>query len=70
VPLVPYLFAEHALSFPLSAIATFATLFAVGAARSLVTVDVWWRTGLEMLALGLLVAAAGFAAGAVVAWTL
>ena len=70
VPLVPYLFGDHALLFPLSAIATFTMLFLIGAARSLVTTGRWWRTGLEMFALGLLVAVAGFVAGALVAWTL
>jgi VIT1/CCC1 family predicted Fe2+/Mn2+ transporter len=43
-----------------------AALFAVGAVRALVTADRWWRTGLEMLALGALVAASAYGAGAVV----
>jgi VIT1/CCC1 family predicted Fe2+/Mn2+ transporter len=70
VPLVPYLFGDHALLFPFSAIATFATLFLLGAARSLVTTGRWWRTGLEMFVLGLLVAVAGFLAGLGVAGAL
>ena len=37
------------------------------ASRSLVTTSRWWRTGLEMLLLGILVAGAAFAAGAIVA---
>jgi hypothetical protein len=35
------------------------TLFGIGAARALVTRERWWSTGLEMLGLGGLVAAAG-----------
>ena len=54
----------------LSGLLTFAALFAIGAARSAVTTGRWWITGLEMLSLGLIVAAAGYAAGAVVAWAL
>jgi hypothetical protein len=42
-------------------------LFAVGVARAAVTGDRWWRTGLEMLMLGGIVAVAAYAAGAVVA---
>jgi VIT1/CCC1 family predicted Fe2+/Mn2+ transporter len=42
---------------------TMASLFAVGAARAVLTRDRWWRTGFEMLALGGLVAAAAYGAG-------
>lgn len=68
LPLLPYLaVGDEGNSFLLSTVATFTALFAVGAARSLVTIGIWWRTGLEMLLLGVLVAVAGFAAGALVA---
>ena len=66
IPLLPYaLF--HANSAGLSVASTFAALFVVGALRSLVTIDRWWSAGLEMLALGALVAAAAFGSGALVA---
>ena len=68
IPLSPYVLpgtAEH--RFAWSAAATLAALFAVGAARALVTADRWWRTGLEMLVLGALVAASAYGAGAIVA---
>jgi hypothetical protein len=42
-------------------------LFAIGAARALVTVDRWWVAGLEMLGLGAAVAAAAYGAGAAAA---
>jgi len=42
-------------------------LFAVGAARTMVTVDRWWIAGLEMLSLGAIVAATAYGAGAVIA---
>ena len=44
-----------------------AALFGVGAARATVTLDRWWRTGLELLGVGAVVAAAAFAAGAIIA---
>lgn len=68
VPIVPYLvpgltFDRFALSIGLTLIA----LFAVGAARSLVTVDRWWVSGLEMLSLGAIVAAVAYGSAALVA---
>lgn len=69
VPLVPYVLAEDD-PFALSVLATFAALFAIGAARSLITTGRWWRNGLEMFALGAIVAVAGFVAGAIVAFAL
>ena len=68
IPLIPFL-----LPLPAgdragwSAIATFAALFAVGAARAAITGERWWRTGLETLALGALVALAAYGAGVIVA---
>jgi len=65
IPLVPYVVLPTA-DIRLSAAGAFTALFVVGALRSVVTVDRWWVAGLEMLALGIVVAAAAYAAGAVV----
>ena len=65
VPLLPYVVLP-ASGLGLSAACTFATLFAMGAMRSAVTVDRWWVAGLEMLLLGIIVAATAFGAGAIV----
>lgn len=68
VPLVPYVVpALRAEGFTWSAISTMVSLFAVGAARTTVTVDRWWAAGLEMLILGVAVAAAAYGAGALIA---
>ena len=67
IPLVPYtlsLDAETRLIW--SSVFTMAALFGVGVARAAVTLDRWWRTGLEMLLLGGVVAVAAYAAGAAV----
>jgi VIT1/CCC1 family predicted Fe2+/Mn2+ transporter len=64
VPLVPFLmpgFNAHRLAW--SASTTFATMFALGAARAFVTSDRWWRSGLETLALGAVVALTAYGAG-------
>ena len=68
VPLSPYLMpiAETG-RFPWSAAMTLAALFGVGAARGRVTADPWWRAGLEMLLLGIVVAAVAYGAGWVMA---
>jgi vacuolar iron transporter family protein len=65
IPLVPYVVLPVA-DIRLSAAGTFMALFVVGALRSVVTVDRWWLAGLEMLALGVVVAGAAYAAGALV----
>jgi VIT1/CCC1 family predicted Fe2+/Mn2+ transporter len=65
IPLLPYVFMSFA-DIWLSSAGTFSALFIVGALRSVVTVDRWWIAGGEMLALGVVVAAAAYAAGAVV----
>ncbi len=63
VPLMPYVVtARHGLL--LSTLFTLLALFTVGSLRSLVTVDRWWAAGLEMLGLGVTVAAAAYGVGA------
>jgi VIT1/CCC1 family predicted Fe2+/Mn2+ transporter len=67
VPLAPFAlgFASHELGW--SVVLTFTMMFSVGALRALVTVDRWWVAGLEMLLLGLGVAAAAYGSGLLVA---
>jgi vacuolar iron transporter family protein len=68
VPLAPYTMTVGAAErFTWSIALTLAALFAVGAARGAVTADRWWKAGGEMLVLGVLVAGAAYAAGAIVA---
>jgi VIT1/CCC1 family predicted Fe2+/Mn2+ transporter len=71
LPLVPYLLgAAESNRFGWSVAATLAALFGVGAARTSVTTDRWWTAGLEMLVLGMVVAAAAYGTGALIARTL
>ena len=68
VPLVPYVLPLSTSRRPVwSTVLTFGTLFGVGALRAPITSERWWRSGLETLMLGVLVAVAAYLAGAVVA---
>lgn len=65
LPLLPYLFPiPNQYYFPVSIISTAISLFSVGAARSVVTSVVWWRSGLQMLGVGALAASAAYGVGA------
>lgn len=67
VPLIPYLLPLlPSERLAMSTGMTFAGLFLLGAARALVTRDRWWRTGLETLFLGAVVAIAAYGAGLLV----
>lgn len=75
VPLVPFALAlaTGAVGWPVlgwSTVLTFGSLFTIGALRAVVTVDRWWSAGLEMLALGVAVAAAAFGSGALAAYVM
>jgi VIT1/CCC1 family predicted Fe2+/Mn2+ transporter len=68
IPLLPFVLPFAAIDRPFwSTILTFAALFGLGAARAPITLERWWKTGLETLALGALVAAGAYGAGAVIA---
>jgi VIT1/CCC1 family predicted Fe2+/Mn2+ transporter len=67
VPLLPFAFGVVSHGFAISIALTFLTLFVVGALRGLVTIDRWWKAGLEMLLLGVAVAVGAYASGLVVA---
>lgn len=67
VPLLPFLVSiDVGWRFEASALATMAALFAVGAARALVTNVQWARAGGEMLALGVIVAVVAYGSGRVI----
>lgn len=68
VPLLPYMLPWLPDGrFAYSIILTLLTLFAVGASRALITNARWWAAGLEMLALGAVVALIAYGSGAIVA---
>jgi len=69
IPLMPYVTPlVDGRRLTVSILLTFGALFLIGALRSLVTVDRWWAAGLEMLALGAVVAVGAYASGAFVSW--
>jgi VIT1/CCC1 family predicted Fe2+/Mn2+ transporter len=63
IPLLPYVVPGIDSQLVWSSVLTFVALFMLGASRALVTVDRWWRSGLETLALGAVVAVAAYGAG-------
>lgn len=68
VPLLPYMVAGLPIDrFGSSIVLTLLSLFAVGASRAMIANTRWWAAGLEMLALGAIVALAAYGSGAVVA---
>lgn len=69
VPLIPYLLPLPDGSRGVwSAGVTFTAQCGLGVVRAAVTGERWWKSGLETLALGAVVASAAYAAGALVAW--
>jgi len=66
VPLLSYVVAHTASPFLAAVVLTLATLFVVGASRSLVTGQRWWWTGLEMLGVGSAAAGVAYGVGAFV----
>jgi len=52
VPIIPFFFTSGYTAVIISAVISLAAHFAVGAAKSLITVRSWWGSGLEMTAVG------------------
>jgi VIT1/CCC1 family predicted Fe2+/Mn2+ transporter len=65
IPLLPYVVPGIENRLVWSSVLTFAALFTLGASRAFVTVDRWWRSGLETLALGAVVAVTAYGAGTI-----
>jgi VIT1/CCC1 family predicted Fe2+/Mn2+ transporter len=63
LPLTPFVFLSRETALPFSVALSVAALFIVGAWKTTVTKRPWLRSGLEMLFIGLLAAAAGYAFG-------
>jgi VIT1/CCC1 family predicted Fe2+/Mn2+ transporter len=63
VPVLGYLFVPPREGIVISVVATVATLFVVGAAKTIITARPWWRSGLESMATGIVAAAVTYGAG-------
>jgi len=63
VPVAPYLFVAPATGIAVSAIVTILVLFAVGAAKTVVTARSWWRSGFESMFTGIAAGAVTYGAG-------
>jgi VIT1/CCC1 family predicted Fe2+/Mn2+ transporter len=63
VPVVPYALVPRADGTMVSAIATVAVLFGVGAAKTIITARSWWRSGLESMLVGIAAGTVTYLAG-------
>lgn len=65
LPILPYFFLELNWAFTASIAVAAMALFATGAGKTWLTRKAWWRSGLEMMGIGLLVSVAGYGIGRV-----
>jgi VIT1/CCC1 family predicted Fe2+/Mn2+ transporter len=65
VPVLPFFFLHGAVGMIVATVVSLVAHFAVGAAKSLVTLRSWWAAGLEMTAAGVIVGGALYAIGLV-----
>jgi len=63
VPVLPFFFLTGALGITVSLVISIVAHFAVGASKSIVTLRSWWKSGLEMTAVALIVAVVAYALG-------
>jgi VIT1/CCC1 family predicted Fe2+/Mn2+ transporter len=63
VPLLPYLVVDPSFGILISAFATVVALFAVGAAKTVLTARPWWRSGLESMMVGAVAAVVTYSVG-------
>jgi len=63
IPIIPFFFLNGLTAVIAAAIVSLAAHFAVGAAKSLITVRSWWSSGFEMTAVGALEGAVTYGIG-------
>lgn len=63
LPILPYFLLELRWAFTASVALAASALFATGAGKTLLTRKAWWRSGLEMMGIGVLVSIAGYGVG-------
>jgi vacuolar iron transporter family protein len=63
IPVIPFFFMAGLPAIIVAAIISLAAHFAVGAAKSLITIRSWWSSGLEMTAVGAIEGAVTYAIG-------
>ena len=64
VPLIPFFFTGGMTAVVASFVLSLVAHFLVGAAKSLITVRSWWRSGFEMMVVGVIVAVVTYGLGA------
>lgn len=64
IPIAPFFFLPVSLAMPLSLAVSALVLFAAGVVKAKLTVGSWWKTGIEMMIIGMISAGAGYFVGA------
>jgi VIT1/CCC1 family predicted Fe2+/Mn2+ transporter len=68
-PLLPYILMPNAISaLKMAVIVSLAALFVIGVAKTALTKQPWFKSGMEVLLLGSLAAVVGFGIGKLVSW--
>jgi vacuolar iron transporter family protein len=65
IPLLPFFFMKGLPAMVAAAVVSLLAHFAVGAAKSLITVRSWWASGIEMTLVGIIVGVVSYALGAI-----
>ena len=63
MPVIPFFFLTGTMGIIVSLIVSIIAHFGVGASKSIVTLRSWWKSGLEMTAVALLVAVVAYTLG-------
>lgn len=69
IPLLPFFFLPAGHAIPLAVALSVVALFAAGAYGAKLTIGSWWKKGVELAAVGMLAALAGFAIGSLLGTT-
>lgn len=65
IPVIPFFFLQGIPAMVAAAIVSLAAHFAVGAAKSIITVRTWWASGFEMTLVGVLVGVVSYGLGVI-----
>jgi len=65
IPLLPYFFFEAGKALKISILATMLALFIFGAEKTRITKRSWFKSGVEMTAIGAIAALAGYLVGVI-----
>jgi predicted membrane protein (TIGR00267 family) len=66
IPIIPYILLHPSSGLTVSAVVSMVGLFILGSLKTKITERVWWKSGLEMVAIGAAAAIITYGAGALI----